>query len=183
MIWVAEHHHVRRFLNLSHKLLNQPSMSNQVSGDSLSATRLPTVGACVQRARSLERNCKSGPSNAISHNRIVADRYKVWSALMSTVLWPTPGFDVSLGVDTPRSPLSVSWVSFALSTFTSRSIWTCDPSHKLVQFSDSCDVPKCCARSQCGKMLDDEMLGQFDLKVLLLCSRARHHKVVAVSDM
>ena len=31
-------------------------------------------------------------------------------------------------------------------------------------------------------MLDDEMLGQLFLKLLLLCSRARHHKIVTVSE-
>ena len=31
-------------------------------------------------------------------------------------------------------------------------------------------------------MLDDEMLGQLFLELLLLCSRARHHEVVTVSE-
>ena len=39
-----------------------------------------------------------------------------------------------------------------------------DPSHNPVQYPDFCDVSNCCAWSQCGKMLDDEMLGQLFLK-------------------
>ena len=35
-----------------------------------------------------------------------------------------------------------------------------DPSRNPVQHLDFCDVSQCCAWSKCGKMLDDEMLGQ-----------------------
>ena len=65
---------------------------------------------------------------------------------------------------------SVSWVSFVLNAFTSRSILTFDPSHNPVQQPDICDVPKCCAWSQCGKMLDDETFGQMFLKLLVVFS-------------
>ena len=57
-------------------------------------------------------------------------------------------------MDTLRDEqLSVSWVSFVLNTFTSRSVRRFDPSHYPVQYPDLCDVPKCCAWSQCGEML------------------------------
>ena len=54
--------------------------------------------------------------------------------------------------------------------------------HNPVQYRDLCDVSQCCACSQCGKMLDGEMLGQLFLEFLSLCPRARHHKVDTVSE-
>ena len=77
---------------------------------------------------------------------------------------------------------NVSWVSFVLNTFTSRSEWRFAPFHIPVQYPDLCDVSKCCAWSQCGKMLDVEIdAWTLFLELLLLCSRARHRKVVTPS--
>ena len=63
---VSEHHNVKRFNDLSNKLLIQAP--NQVSGDSFqplsSLPRFPTIGACIHRANSLDGNCKSARSNA-----------------------------------------------------------------------------------------------------------------------
>ena len=51
-----------------------------------------------------------------------------------------------------------------------------------VQYSDVFCIYKCCTWSNGGKKFDNEVFGQLLSELVLLLSRAQHHKVVTVSE-
>ena len=109
MFWICENHNARRLVNLSNKILNHKSMSNQISDSSFE--RLQSSNCwCIHRASYLEGNGKSGLSNARQHSDIIVDRYNVWAVLLSVLLWATPSQDFSCSVETlSDDSLSPSW--------------------------------------------------------------------------